>query len=71
LKNVGFDYTANTAINDRRINAVGTVRAVNIDSMFRNKSADAIPVLEHGSKAGTAEAMGATTVTMCWNGLIK
>lgn len=43
----GGGYTANAAINDRRIKAVGTVSAVNIGSMFRNgwdnniKSADA------------------------------
>lgn len=66
----GAGYTANAAINDRRIKAVGTVSAVNIGSMFRNgwdnniKDADAIPVLEGGSKARTAEAGGAATVTM-------
>jgi uncharacterized protein len=66
----GAGYTANAAINDRRIKAVGTVSAVNIGSMFRDgwsdniKSADAIPVLENGSKARTAEAGGADTVTM-------
>jgi uncharacterized protein len=66
----GGGYTANAAINDRRIKAVGTVSAVNIGSMFRNgwdnniKSADAIPALENGSKARTAEAGGATSVTM-------
>lgn len=66
----GGGYTANAAINDRRIQAVGTVSAVNIGSMFRNgwdnniKSADAIPVLENGSKARTAEAGGAATATM-------
>jgi fermentation-respiration switch protein FrsA (DUF1100 family) len=66
----GGGYTANAAINDRRIKAVGTVSAVNIGSMFRNgwdnniKSADAIPVLENGSKARTAEAGGAATVTV-------
>jgi uncharacterized protein len=66
----GGGYTANAAINDRRIKAVGTVSAVNIGSMFRNgwdnniKSADAIPALENGSKARTAEAGGAATVTM-------
>ena len=49
-------YTANAAINDRRIKAAGTVSAVNIGSMFRNgwddniKNADAIPALEGGSK---------------------
>src|SRR5262245_6955758 len=66
----GGGYAANAAINDRRIKAVGTVSAVNIGSMFRNgwdnniKSADAIPVLENGSKARTAEAGGADTVTI-------
>jgi fermentation-respiration switch protein FrsA (DUF1100 family) len=66
----GAGYTANAAINDRRIKAVGTVSAVNIGSMFRNgwdnniKSADAIPILENGSRARSAEASGADTVTM-------
>ena len=66
----GAGYTANAAINDRRIKAVGTVSAVNIGSMFRNgwdnniQSADAIPALENGSKARTAEAGGAATVTV-------
>lgn len=58
----GAGYTANAAINDRRIKAVGTVSAVNIGSMFRNgwnndvKDAGAIPVLEMGAKARTADA---------------
>jgi fermentation-respiration switch protein FrsA (DUF1100 family) len=66
----GGGYTANAAINDRRIKAVGTVSAVNIGSMFRTgwgnsiKSADAIPALENGSKARSAEAGGAETVTI-------
>ena len=66
----GAGYTANAAINDRRIKAVGTVSAVNIGSMYRNgwensvKDTDAIPYLESGSKARTAEAGGAATVTM-------
>jgi uncharacterized protein len=66
----GGGYTANAAINDRRIKAVGTVSAVNIGSMFRNgwnnniKSADAVPVLDNGSKARTAEANGAAVVTV-------
>jgi fermentation-respiration switch protein FrsA (DUF1100 family) len=66
----GAGYTANAAINDRHIKVVGTVSAVNIGSMFRNgwdnniKSADAIPVLESGSKARSAEAGGAEIVTM-------
>jgi uncharacterized protein len=47
----GAGYTANAAINDRGIKAVGTVSAVNIGSMFRNgwdnniKSIHAMPVL--------------------------
>lgn len=66
----GGGYAANAAINDRRIKAVGTVSAVNIGSMFRNgwdnsiKSADAIPVLQAGSQARTAEAAGADIVTI-------
>jgi fermentation-respiration switch protein FrsA (DUF1100 family) len=66
----GGGYTANAAINDRRIKAMGTVSAVNIGSMFRNgwdnniKDADAIPALESGSKARGAEAGGAATVTI-------
>lgn len=64
----GGGYTANAAINDHRIKAVGTVSAVNIGAMFRNgwegnvKSADAMPLLEIGSNARTAEANGASTV---------
>lgn len=48
----GAGYTANAAIDDQRIKAVGTVSAVNIGSMFRNgwdgsvKDADAAPVLQ-------------------------
>lgn len=66
----GGGYTANAAINDRRIKSLGTVSAVNIGSMFRNgwdndiKSADAIPVLQNGSQARTAEAKGAALVQM-------
>ncbi|MEZ5399569.1 MAG: alpha/beta hydrolase [Bryobacteraceae bacterium] len=66
----GGGYTANAAINDRRIKAVGTVSAVNIGSMFRNgwdnsiKDADAIPALEGGSKARSTDASGAGPVTM-------
>ena len=56
----GRGYTANAAINGRRVKAVGTVTNVNIGSMFGNgwdnniKSADPIPVLESGSQARTA-----------------
>jgi len=66
----GAGYTANAAINDHRIKAVGTVSAVNIGQMFRNgftgeiKSADAMPVLLSGSAARMAEAGGAETVRM-------
>ncbi|MGI3131092.1 alpha/beta hydrolase [Halopseudomonas pachastrellae] len=61
----GAGYTANAAINDRRIKAVGTVSAVNIGQMFRNgwentvKDADALPYIEHGSQVRTADASGA------------
>lgn len=66
----GAGYTANAAINDRRIKAVGTVSAVNIGSMFRNgwgnnvKDAAAIPYLEAGSKARTADAKDGKNQTM-------
>lgn len=60
----GAGYTANAAINDRRIKAVGTVSAVNIGAMFRNgwdndvADADALPFIEAGSSARTADAQG-------------
>jgi fermentation-respiration switch protein FrsA (DUF1100 family) len=66
----GAGYTANAAINDRRIKAVGTVSAVNAGSMSRNgwnrnlKDGDAIAALENGSKARTAEAGRAAIVTI-------
>lgn len=66
----GGGYTANAAINDHRIRAVGTVSAVNIGSMFRNgwegKTPDeaALALLENGAKARTAEAAGAQSITM-------
>ena len=58
----GAGYTANAAINDRRIRAVGTVSAVNIGQMFRNgwdnsvKDADAAGLLAFGSQARTSDA---------------
>lgn len=58
----GAGYTANAAINDHRIKAVGMVSAVNIGSMFRNgwennvKDADAIPYLMAGATARTNDA---------------
>jgi len=58
----GAGYSANAAINDRRIQALGMVSAVNIGQMFRNgwdnnvKDADAVGYLAYGSTARTADA---------------
>lgn len=66
----GAGYTANAAIQDRRIKAIGTVSAVNIGSMFRNgwentvKSIDALPLIEAGSNARTADASSAKNAEM-------
>jgi fermentation-respiration switch protein FrsA (DUF1100 family) len=66
----GGGYTVNAAINDRRIKAIGTVSAVNIGSMFRNgwdndiRSIDALPALEAGSGARTADATGTGIATI-------
>lgn len=66
----GAGYSANAALQDRRIKALGTVSAVNIGSMFRNgwentvKDADALPYIEAGSNARTADAAGATKARM-------
>lgn len=60
----GAGYTANAAINDPRIKAVGTVSLVNIGQMFRNgwtgdvADADAAPLLVMGADARTADAQG-------------
>ena len=60
----GAGYTANAAINDKRIKAVGTVSMVNIGQMFRNgwenniEDADAIPVRDMGADARRAAADG-------------
>jgi uncharacterized protein len=60
----GAGYTANAAINDHRIKAVGMVSAVNIGAMFRNgwenntKDADGLPYLVAGSNARTADTKG-------------
>lgn len=65
----GGGYTANAAINDHRIKAVGTVSGGNIGAMFRNgwdgsqKSEDAFPMLLGGAGARTAEANGAEIAT--------
>lgn len=66
----GAGYSANAAINDRRIKALGMVSAVNIGQMFRNgwentvKDADALPYLEAGSGARTADASNEAMATM-------
>ena len=66
----GAGYTANAAINDRRIKAVGTVSLVNIGQMFRNgwdnniKDADAMPAIQGGSDARTSDASGADIATI-------
>ena len=58
----GGGYTTNAAINDRRIQAMATVSAVNIGSMFRNgwennvKDADAMPYVAAGTNARTQDA---------------
>ncbi len=66
----GAGYTANAAMQDRRIKAIGTVSAVNIGSMFRNgwentvKDADALPYIVAGSNARTADAANAVKARM-------
>lgn len=66
----GAGYTANAAIQDRRIKAIGTVSAVNIGSMFRNgwentvKSAEALPLIQAGSDARTTDASAESYATM-------
>lgn len=66
----GAGYTANAAINDPRIKAVGTVSAVNIGSMFRNgwennvRDADAAPYVRAGADARTSDASGADIATI-------
>lgn len=60
----GAGYTANAAINDPRIKAVGTVSMVNIGQMFRNgwdgsvSDADAAPMLDQAAEARTTDAAG-------------
>ena len=66
----GAGYSANAAIQDRRIKALGMVSAVNIGQMFRNgwdnsiKDADATGYLEFGSQARTADAAGSGYATI-------
>lgn len=58
----GGGYTANAAINDRRIKSLATVSAVNIGQMFRNgwdrdvKDSDALPYIDFGSQARSTDA---------------
>ncbi|MEU2799527.1 alpha/beta hydrolase [Streptomyces sp. NPDC006863] len=60
----GAGYTANAAIDDPRIKAVGTVSLVNIGQMFRNgwtndvADADAAPLIAMGAEARTTDAQG-------------
>lgn len=60
----GGGYSANAAIGDRRIKAVGTVSEVNIGAMFNRgwdgtlDPAAALPLLQMGSDARSAEAAG-------------
>lgn len=66
----GAGYSANAAINDHRIKALGTVSAVNIGQMFRNgwentiKDADAVGYIDFGSQARTADASKAELATL-------
>ncbi|MEL3923163.1 alpha/beta hydrolase [Aeromonas enteropelogenes] len=66
----GAGYSANAAIQDRRIKALGMVSAVNIGQMFRNgwdnsvKDADATGYLTFGSQARTADAAGSGYATI-------
>ncbi len=66
----GAGYSANAAINDRRIKALGTVSMVNIGQMFRNgwdnnvKDSDALPYIEAGSGFRTSDASGAEIATI-------
>ena len=66
----GAGYTANAAIQDRRIRAIGTVSAVNIGAMFRNgwennvKSIDALPLIAAGSDARTEDIRSDRPSTM-------
>ncbi|HDX8617863.1 TPA: alpha/beta hydrolase [Aeromonas dhakensis] len=66
----GAGYSANAAIQDRCIKALGMVSAVNIGQMFRNgwdnsvKDADAMGYLAFGSQARTTDAAGSGYATI-------
>ncbi|MBF7688148.1 alpha/beta hydrolase [Acinetobacter rathckeae] len=57
----GGGYTANAAINDRRIQAIATISAVNIGAMFRNgwdnnvEDQDALAYIQAGSNIRSAD----------------
>ena len=74
----GAGYTANAAINDRRIKAVGAVSMVNIGQMFRNgwdnnvKDSETIPYIQAGSDARTSDASGTPIAPPCrWHPCMK
>lgn len=66
----GAGYSANAAIQDRRIKALGMVSAVNIGQMFRNgwennvQDADAVGYLDFGSSARTSDAASDSYATI-------
>lgn len=66
----GAGYSANAAIQDRRIKALGMVSAVNIGQMFRNgwennvQDADAVGYLAFGSTARTSDAASDSYATI-------
>ncbi|MCG9770157.1 alpha/beta hydrolase [Pseudoalteromonas piscicida] len=66
----GAGYSANAAINDQRIKAVGMVSMVNIGQMFRNgwdnsvADALAMPYIQAGSDARSADANSDETATI-------
>lgn len=65
-------YVVNAAINDKRIQAVGTVSAVNIGNMYRNgwsgdQPADVTSYIELGAKARTDEANGKEIAYLPWS----
>ncbi len=66
----GAGYSANAAINDKRIKALGTVSLVNIGQMFRNgwdndvQDSEALPYLQAGSDSRTSDASGNDIATI-------
>lgn len=66
----GAGYSANAAINDHRIKALGTISMVNAGQMFRNgwlgdiENADAMPYLQAGADARTADITSGQIATI-------